>query len=117
MMSLPSNTRSCEDPVYTEHIVLHVRWFSFSASDRKGIKAGPGVAAGGYPIGKGCDLFISVWNLHRSPHLWRDPDDFRPSRFSEDFANHDFEGAWAGYRSPPPLPAPQYVLLLRLRHS
>jgi len=22
-------------------------------------------APGGYPIGKGADLFISVWNLHR----------------------------------------------------
>lgn len=55
-------------------------------------------AKGGYPIGKGCDLFISVWNLHRSPYLWRDPDDFRPERFKETFSNPDFEGTWAGYR-------------------
>lgn len=80
--------------------------FQVSASERRGKEAGPGTSAGGYPIGKGCDLFISVWNLHRSPHLWRDPDDFRPSRFSEDFANHDFQGAWAGYRHPPPPPPP-----------
>lgn len=53
---------------------------------------------GGYPIGKGCDLFISVWNLHRSPHLWKDPNEFRPERFQETFSNDAFDGAWAGYR-------------------
>lgn len=52
----------------------------------------------GYPIGKGADIFISVWNLHRSPYLWKDPDAFRPERFSEEFTNPDFEGRWAGYR-------------------
>ncbi|GAX76234.1 hypothetical protein CEUSTIGMA_g3678.t1 [Chlamydomonas eustigma] len=51
----------------------------------------------GYPIGKGADLFISVWNLHHSPHLWRDPEVFRPERFSEKFQNSEFKGKWAGY--------------------
>ena len=37
-------------------------------------------------------------SLCRSPHLWRDPDAFRPERFSEANANADFGGAWAGYR-------------------
>jgi cytochrome P450 len=50
----------------------------------------------GYPIGKGADLFISVWNLHRSPHLWKDPDTFRPERFSEAYKNPDFK-EWSGY--------------------
>jgi cytochrome P450 len=50
----------------------------------------------GYPIGKGADLFISVWNLHRSPHLWKDPDTFRPERFQEVNTNEAFKGAWAG---------------------
>eukprot|EP00879_Flechtneria_rotunda_P012254 GHRR01012799.1.p1 GENE.GHRR01012799.1~~GHRR01012799.1.p1 ORF type:complete len:403 (+),score=156.72 GHRR01012799.1:30-1238(+) len=52
----------------------------------------------GYPIGKGADLFISVWNLHRSPHLWKDPDTFRPERFNEVYANEAFGGNWAGYQ-------------------
>jgi len=52
----------------------------------------------GYPIGKGADLFISVWNLHRSPHLWKDPDTFRPERFEEVNTNEAFKGAWAGYQ-------------------
>jgi cytochrome P450 len=52
----------------------------------------------GYPIGKGADLFISVWNLHHSPHLWKDPEAFRPGRFSEQFSNPAFNGEWAGYR-------------------
>lgn len=36
---------------------------------------------GGYHIPAGSDFFISVWNLHRSPALWEDPDAFRPMRF------------------------------------
>ena len=63
------------------------------------LPAGLNGAEGGYPIGKGADLFISVWNLHRSPHLWApDPDAFRPERFSEARTNPGFKGAWAGYR-------------------
>ncbi|EIE26006.1 cytochrome P450 [Coccomyxa subellipsoidea C-169] len=59
----------------------------------------------GYPIGKGADIFISsssgtimFQSLHRSPHLWKDPDTFRPERFSETNSNPAFNGAWAGYR-------------------
>jgi cytochrome P450 len=60
---------------------------------------GLGGDPGGYPIGAGADLFISVWNLHRSPHLWApDPDAFRPERFAEARSNAEFNGAWAGYR-------------------
>ena len=51
----------------------------------------------GYPIGKGADLFISVWNLHHSPHLWREPEAFRPERFFEHNDNPAFNGKWAGY--------------------
>lgn len=50
----------------------------------------------GYPIGKGADLFISVWNLHRSPYLWKEPDAFRPERFFEANDNPEFK-EWAGY--------------------
>jgi cytochrome P450 len=31
-------------------------------------------------VTKGSDIFISVWNLHRSPALWDGPDDFNPDR-------------------------------------
>ena len=50
-----------------------------------------------------------MWNLHRSPHLWADPDAFRPERFEEVFTNDAFGGAWAGARptpTPPPPPPP-----------
>jgi hypothetical protein len=44
----------------------------------------------------GADLFISVWNLHHSPYLWKDPDTFRPERFDEVNTNPDFGDKWAG---------------------
>ncbi|CAN0269998.1 unnamed protein product, partial [Discosporangium mesarthrocarpum] len=45
---------------------------------------------------KGTDVFISTWNLHRSPHLWDRPAEYRPERFLEVFQNPGVKG-WAGY--------------------
>ncbi|GAB2218540.1 hypothetical protein Droror1_Dr00001767 [Drosera rotundifolia] len=39
---------------------------------------------GGYPIKKGEDIFISVWNLHRGPNLWEDAEKFNPERWPLD---------------------------------
>ncbi|XP_078441726.1 cytochrome P450, family 97, subfamily A, polypeptide 3 [Wolffia australiana] len=39
---------------------------------------------GGYPIKSGEDIFISVWNLHRSPHKWANADSFNPERWPLD---------------------------------
>lgn len=39
---------------------------------------------GGYDIPKGQDVMISVYNLHRNPAVWEDPDVFRPERFDLD---------------------------------
>ncbi|KAL5538638.1 hypothetical protein UlMin_042643 [Ulmus minor] len=36
---------------------------------------------GQYRIKRGEDIFISVWNLHRSPSLWEDADKFIPERW------------------------------------
>lgn len=30
------------------------------------------------------DIFISVWNLHRSPHHWEEADKFNPERWPLD---------------------------------
>ncbi|KAK4605688.1 hypothetical protein RGQ29_000124 [Quercus rubra] len=42
---------------------------------------------GGYPIKRGEDIFISVWNLHRSPKLWDDAEKFKPERWPLDGPN------------------------------
>ncbi|XP_062144826.1 protein LUTEIN DEFICIENT 5, chloroplastic isoform X2 [Alnus glutinosa] len=42
---------------------------------------------GKYPIKRGEDIFISVWNLHRSPKLWDDADKFKPERWPLDGPN------------------------------
>lgn len=38
-------------------------------------------------ICRGEDIFISVWNLHRSPELWEDADKFNPERWPLDGPN------------------------------
>lgn len=38
-------------------------------------------------ICRGEDIFISVWNLHRSPELWDDADKFNPERWPLDGPN------------------------------
>ncbi|KAM0941974.1 putative cytochrome P450 [Dioscorea sansibarensis] len=42
---------------------------------------------GGFPIKRGEDIFISVWNLHRSPKHWADHDCFDPERWPLDGPN------------------------------
>ena len=42
------------------------------------------------------DVFISVWNLHRSPECWENPDEYDPERFKKPFKNPGVKD-WAGY--------------------
>ncbi|KAL6501211.1 hypothetical protein OROHE_025074 [Orobanche hederae] len=42
---------------------------------------------GKYPIKRGEDIFISVWNLHHSPNHWEDADKFDPERWPLDGPN------------------------------
>lgn len=42
---------------------------------------------GQYHIKRGEDIFISVWNLHRSPSLWENADKFIPERWPLDGPN------------------------------
>ncbi|XP_031500307.1 cytochrome P450 97B2, chloroplastic [Nymphaea colorata] len=56
----------------------------------------------GYSIPAGTDIFISVYNLHRSPYFWDNPNDFYPERFLEFKESQGIRG-WAGFdpkRSP-----------------
>ncbi|RWR89019.1 protein LUTEIN DEFICIENT 5, chloroplastic-like protein isoform X1 [Cinnamomum micranthum f. kanehirae] len=42
---------------------------------------------GKYPIKRGEDIFISIWNLHHSPNHWVDADTFNPERWPLDGPN------------------------------
>ncbi|KVI00041.1 cytochrome P450 [Cynara cardunculus var. scolymus] len=56
----------------------------------------------GYQIPVGTDIFISTYNLHRSPYYWEKPNEFEPERFLVQKDNNGIEG-WAGFdpsRSP-----------------
>lgn len=50
----------------------------------------------GYSIPTGTDIFISVYNLHRSPYYWDRPNEFEPERFLIPYKNDSVEG-WAGF--------------------
>jgi cytochrome P450 len=50
----------------------------------------------GIKVLRGTDMFISTWNLHRSPDLWENPEIFDPTRFDRAFRNPSVQG-WQGY--------------------
>ena len=50
----------------------------------------------GIKLLRGTDIFISTWNLHRSPELWENPLEFDPTRWDRPFKNAGVEG-WGGY--------------------
>ncbi|CAH9100356.1 unnamed protein product [Cuscuta epithymum] len=35
----------------------------------------------GFHVPKGTWLYLNIWKLQRDPHLWSDPNDFKPERF------------------------------------
>ncbi|XP_010914244.1 cytochrome P450 97B2, chloroplastic [Elaeis guineensis] len=56
----------------------------------------------GYKIPAGTDIFLSVYNLHRSPYFWERPNEFEPERFLVTKKSEGIDG-WAGFdpdRSP-----------------
>lgn len=45
---------------------------------------------------QGADVFLALYNIHRSPDFWENPDEFDPDRFTRPFKNPGVEG-WAGF--------------------
>lgn len=60
------------------------------------LPAGSSKLRSGIKVLRGTDMFISTWNLHRSPDLWENPQVFDPTRFDRRFTNPSVEG-WEGY--------------------
>mmetsp|Transcript_61332 Transcript_61332/g.168352 ORF Transcript_61332/g.168352 Transcript_61332/m.168352 type:complete len:412 (+) Transcript_61332:170-1405(+) len=46
---------------------------------------------------RGADVFVSTWNLHRSPEYWEEPEKYNPDRWDQEFQNSAVKG-WKGYR-------------------
>eukprot|EP00929_Paragymnodinium_shiwhaense_P058746 TRINITY_DN29435_c0_g1_i1.p1 TRINITY_DN29435_c0_g1~~TRINITY_DN29435_c0_g1_i1.p1 ORF type:complete len:753 (+),score=223.63 TRINITY_DN29435_c0_g1_i1:55-2259(+) len=51
---------------------------------------------GGCKLERASDLFISTYNMGRSPQLWENPNKFDTERWSKSFSNPKVAG-WAGY--------------------
>ena len=52
---------------------------------------------GGAKLQRASDLFISLYNMGRSPQLWDNPDAFDMDRWERPFSNTEVKG-WKGYR-------------------
>ncbi|KAK8940742.1 hypothetical protein KSP39_PZI010055 [Platanthera zijinensis] len=50
----------------------------------------------GYEIPAGTDIFLSVYNLHRSPYFWDRPNEFEPERFLIPKTSEGIDG-WKGF--------------------
>jgi cytochrome P450 len=50
----------------------------------------------GIKILRGSDIFISTWNLNRSPELWEDPETYDPTRWDRPYKNGNIPD-WGGY--------------------
>ena len=51
---------------------------------------------GGIKVLRGTDIFISTFNLHRSPELWENALTFDPTRWEREFKNANID-EWVGY--------------------
>jgi cytochrome P450 family 97 subfamily B polypeptide 3 len=60
------------------------------------LPAGSSKLTGGIKVLRGTDIFISTWNLHRSPDLWENPEKYDPTRWDRPFNNAGVKG-WEGY--------------------
>ena len=47
-------------------------------------------------VARGTDIFLALYNIHRSPEFWENPDKFDPERFLRPFSN-PARPDWAGY--------------------
>merc|ERR1711957_595125 len=50
----------------------------------------------GVKVLRGTDIFVSTWNLHRSPELWENAEKFDPTRWERKFKNFSVKG-WGGF--------------------
>ena len=51
----------------------------------------------GVKVLRGTDIFISTWNLHRSPELWENAEKYDPTRWERPFKNMGVK-QWEGYK-------------------
>ncbi|KAE8677950.1 hypothetical protein F3Y22_tig00111466pilonHSYRG00007 [Hibiscus syriacus] len=86
------------------------------------------VDLGGYTIPKGSRVFLNTWFIHRDPHVWDSPLEFKPERFLNeihgtfDYCGNDFRFMpfGSGRRRCPGLPLAEkmlYFILASLLHS
>jgi cytochrome P450 len=62
-------------------------------NDNKLPKGGGSIEA---TVIRGMDMFISLYNIHRDPRFWPEPDKFDPERFTRPYKNPDIP-EWNGF--------------------
>jgi len=62
------------------------------------LPAGGTFLTSGVKVLRGTDIFVSTWNLHRSPELWEDAETYDPTRWERDFRNDGIKG-WGGFKT------------------
>jgi cytochrome P450 len=61
------------------------------------LPAGGTGKSGGFKILRGTDIFLALYNIHRSEEFWDKPNQFNPDRFLVPFSNPN-RPDWEGYK-------------------
>lgn len=66
---------------YLRHIILETMRLHPPVSILMPHRSSAECAVGGFRVPAGTVLLVNIWEIHHSPEIWDDPEQFRPERF------------------------------------